>query len=213
MGGRAPGRARKPDGDQESRRRRGHLVLGEGARGLALAGVTVWQTIALEAANESALWAAALRPEDEREELPIFSALADERFALGVESIYEGYLLHYGASRLFAPADRDTSILLGDYLYAHGLVRVAAQGDVGVVAELAELLALCAHLRAERRPGDGDAWAATIALLGRVEERLAEARTALTQEADSAPLLDLAESAAGEEPVARALALHRTHLS
>ena len=173
----------------------------------------MWETIALEAAAESALWATALLPEEEREAVPIFSALADERFALGVESIYEGYLLHYGRPRLFAPTDRDTSILLGDYLYAHGLVRVAAQGDVGVVADLAELLALCAHLRAERRPGDGEAWAATIALLGRVEERLVEARAALTEGADEAPLLALAESAAGEEPVARALTLHHAHLS
>jgi hypothetical protein len=145
--------------------------------------------------------------------VPIFSSLADERFALGVESIYEGYLLHYGRSRLFAPADRDTTILLGDYLYAHGLVRVAAHGDVGVVAELAELLALCAHLRAERRPGDGEAWAATIALLGRVEERLAEARAALAEGGDSSALLELAESAAGPDAVARALALHHAHLS
>src|SRR5687767_12886453 len=159
-----------------------------------LKSATVWQTIAVEAARESALWTAALRPEEDREQLPIFSALAEERFALGVESIYEGYLLHYGRPRLFAPTDRDTSILLGDYLYAHGLVRVAAQGDVGVVADLAELLALCAHLRAERRPGDGEAWAATVALLGRVEERLAEARAVLTEGADEAPLLALAES-------------------
>ena len=187
--------------------------MGQGARRLALTSATLWETIALEASAESALWAAALRSEEEREELPIFSALADEQFALGVESIYEGYLLHYGRSRLFAPADRDTSILLGDYLYAHGLVRVAAQGDVGVVAELAELLALCAHLRAEGRPGDGEAWAATIALLGRVEGRLADARAVLTEEGDRDTLLRLAVSAAGEEPVARALALHRTHLS
>src|SRR5918992_5504965 len=174
---------------------------------------TLWQTIAGEAERESALWRAALRPEVEREELPIFSSLADERFALGVESIYEGYLLHYGRARLFAPADRDTSILLGDYLYAHGLVRVSKEGDVGVVADLAELLALCAHLRAERQPGDGAAWAATIALLGRVEERLGDARAALTEDGDPAPLLELAQSAAGEDAVARALALHYTHLS
>jgi hypothetical protein len=167
----------------------------------------------LEATAESTLWAAALQPEEEREDLPIFSILADEQFALGVESIYEGYLLHYGRPRLFAPADRDTSILLGDYLYAHGLVRVAAHGDVGVVADLAELLALCAHLRAEGQPGDGEAWAATIALLGRVEDRLAGARTLLAEDGDSAPLLELAESAAGHEPVARALALHHAHLS
>ena len=56
---------------------------------------------------------------------------------LGLESIYEGYL-HYGRPRLFAPADSDTAILLGDYLYAHGLVRVAAHGQVTVVADLAE---------------------------------------------------------------------------
>ena len=111
-------------------------------------------------------------------------------------------------ARLFAPADRDTSILLGDYLYAHGLVRVSREGDVGVVADLAELLALCAHLRAEREPGDGTAWAATIALLGRVEDRLTEARSALTERGDPAPLVELAESAAGAEAVARALALH-----
>jgi len=168
----------------------------------------LWTTIAREAEGESALWAAALRPAHEREEIAIFSPLADERFALGVESIYEGYLLHYGESRLFAPADRDTSILLGDYLYAHGLVRVAAQGDVGVVADLAELLALCAHLRAEGQAGDGVAWAATIALLGRVEERLPDARAALVGDGDPAPLVELAESAAGSGPVARALSLH-----
>ena len=59
---------------------------------------------------------------------------ADERFALGVETIYEGYLVHYGRPRLFAPADADAALLLGDYLYAHGLVRVAATGDVAAVA-------------------------------------------------------------------------------
>ena len=34
-----------------------------------------------------------------------------------------------GRPRLFTPADRDTAMLLGDYLYAHGLVRVAAHGQ------------------------------------------------------------------------------------
>ena len=55
----------------------------------------------------------------------MFSPLADERFALGLETIYEGYLVHYGEPRLFDPADADAALLLGDYLYAHGLVRVA----------------------------------------------------------------------------------------
>ena len=58
-----------------------------------------------------------------------------ERFALGLETIYEGYLVHYGRPRLFAPADGDVALLLGDYLYAHGLVRIAALGDVDAVAD------------------------------------------------------------------------------
>ena len=43
----------------------------------------VWETIALEAERESPLWGAALKPELERE--PVFSPLAEERFALGIE--------------------------------------------------------------------------------------------------------------------------------
>ena len=130
---------------------------------------TIWETIAHDAERESSLWAAALRPEDAREQVPVFSPLADERFALGVESIYEGYLLHYGRPRLFSPADRDAAVLLGDYLYAHGLVRITALGDVDAVEQLAELLSRCAHLRAEGEGGDGRAWAETIGSLGDAE--------------------------------------------
>jgi hypothetical protein len=130
---------------------------------------TIWETIAREAERESSLWGAALRPAEDRDAVPVFSPLADDRFALGVESIYEGYLLHYGRARLFSPADRDVAILLGDYLYAHGLVRITALGDVDAVARLAELLSLCAHLRAEGEDGDGQAWADTIGALGDFE--------------------------------------------
>ena len=119
--------------------------------------------IADEAAAESQLWADALRNDPEHE--PVFSPLADERWALGLETIYEAYLLHYGRPRLFAPRDRHTSLLLGDYLYAHGLVRVAEHGEVDVVAELAALISVCAQLRADDSPGDGEAWAATAGRL------------------------------------------------
>jgi hypothetical protein len=120
--------------------------------------------IADEAAAESPLWAEALRSDPERE--AVFSPLADERWSLGLETIYEGYLLHYGRPRLFAPRDRHTALLLGDYLYAHGLVRIAEHGEVEAVAELAALISLCAQLRADGGPGDGEAWAATAARLG-----------------------------------------------
>ena len=92
----------------------------------------MFETIAAEAAAESPLWGEALRADPER--VPVFGALVPERFALGVETIYEGYLLHYGRPRLFAPPDEDVALLLGDYLYAHGLVRIAATGDLDAVA-------------------------------------------------------------------------------
>jgi len=126
--------------------------------------VDLWDTIATEAERESPLWRDALRSEPEHE--PVFSLLGEERYALGLETIYEGYLLHYGRPRLFAPADADTALLLGDYLYAHGLVRVAEAGTVQAVADLAALISLCAQLRADALPGDGEVWAATAATLG-----------------------------------------------
>jgi hypothetical protein len=151
---------------------------------LPVSAATIWETIALEAERESPLWAAALRPEDEREEIPVFSPLTDDRFALGIESIYEGYLLHYGRARLFSPADRDAAILLGDYLYAHGLVRITALGDVEAVERLSELLSLCAHLRAEERGGDGEAWADVVAALGNSPPPATSVERALALHAD-----------------------------
>jgi hypothetical protein len=126
----------------------------------------LWSAIARGARAESPLWAGALRADGDRVEEPVFSPLGHERFALSVETIYEGYLAHYGRPRLFAPPDRDTALLLGDYLYAQGLVHLAATGSVEAVAEMAELISLCAHLRAEAKPGDGEAWASTVAGLG-----------------------------------------------
>lgn len=123
-----------------------------------------WQTIAAEAERESPLWGDALRGDSQPE--AVFSPLADERFALGLETIYEGYLVHYGTPRLFDPQDPDVALLLGDYLYAHGLVRIVELGDVEAVRELAELISRCAHLRAEGAVGDGEAWADTAERLG-----------------------------------------------
>ena len=123
----------------------------------------VWDEIASAAAAESDLWRDARRADVET--LPVFSPLADERYSLGLETIYEGYLCHYGTPRLFAPRDAETALLLGDYLYAHGLVRIAATGEVEAVAELAELISLCARLRAEGEDEDGEAWAASAATL------------------------------------------------
>jgi hypothetical protein len=126
--------------------------------------IDVFDVIVAEAAAESPLWGEQLRAEPERE--AVFGALAPEPFALGLETIYEGYLVHYGRPRLFSPAERDVALLLGDYLYAHGLVRIADTGEIDAVATLAELISTCAHLRAEKAEGDGEAWVDAVRRLG-----------------------------------------------
>jgi hypothetical protein len=170
----------------------------------------LWDTIAAEAGRESALWIAALRSRDEQERRPVFSPLGEERYALGIETIYEGYLLHYGRPRLFSPEDGDTALLLGDYLYAHGLVRIEQGGSVDAVSDLAELIALSAYLRAENIPGDGAVWAATAIALGRGE--LEEGRSSLRLDNDPGPLERLARANAGDAAVDSALAAHRGRL-
>ena len=171
---------------------------------------TLWDTIGAEAGGESQLWTAALRSPEEQERTPIFSTLAEPRYALGIETIYEGYLLHYGTPRLFAPADDDTALLLGDYLYAHGLVRIARLDHVEAVADLAALISLCAALQADGAEGDGAAWAATAALIG--AGVLEPAREVLKLDNDPRALLDLARENAGAAAVERALELHAGRL-
>lgn len=167
----------------------------------------LWEVLVGEAAAESPLWGASVLPETAQQRETVFSALVPgEEFALGVETIYEGYLLHYGVPRLFAPADEDTALLLGDYLYAHGLVRVAATGSVDAVYDLAELISLCAQARADGGPGEAEAWAATSALLG--GGGLTEARSALRERRDPGLLDRAARAAAGSDAVERAVAAH-----
>jgi hypothetical protein len=166
----------------------------------------VFDAIVEGAAAESPLWGEAARPRADRMHEPVFSVLAPNGHALGLETIYEGYLVHYGRSRLFAPGDRATAVLLGDYLYAHGLVHVADTGDVAAVADLAELISLCAQSHAEGRDGEGAAWAATSASLGRGGLDLA--RAALREHGDAGMLDAVARVAAGDDAVDAALAAH-----
>jgi hypothetical protein len=167
----------------------------------------VWQAIALDAERESPVWRDALRPWGARDREPVFSPLAERRFALALETIYEGYLVHYGGPRLFSSSDANTRLLLGDYLYAQGIVHLAATGSVAAVADMAELISLGAQLQAASRGDlDGPAWAATAALLGQGE--LDSARASLRERADATELRSLAEMTAGANAVARALHLH-----
>ncbi len=70
-------------------------------------------------------------------------------YALVVEAVREGYLLHYEQPRLLAGHDPDLALLAGDYLYALGLDRLATLGDTRAVAILSDLISECARLQAE----------------------------------------------------------------
>ncbi len=116
------------------------------------------------ACAESDVWASSLRRDADWEE--VFSPLAPQPFALGLETVYEAYLVHYGRPRLFRPPDRDEAVLLGDYLYAHGLVRIASVGGVDAVEVMSRLISRCAALRAEGGDGDAEAWVDAARSLG-----------------------------------------------
>ena len=81
------------------------------------------------------------------------TAAAPSAYAEVIEAVYEGYLLHYGESRLLAGHDADLALLAGDYLYALGLDRVAALGDAAAVSILGDLISRCAQLHTEGDPG------------------------------------------------------------
>jgi hypothetical protein len=103
-----------------------------------------------------ALAAAGPRAEGRRDEL-----------ALVVEAVHEGYLLHYGEPRLFSSGDRDLDLLAGDRLYALGLARLAAVGDLESVTELADVISLSARAHAEREPAlAAAAWEAGATAVG-----------------------------------------------
>ena len=86
---------------------------------------------------------------------------------LAVTAVLEGCLLHYGTPRALQIDDPDLALLAGDRLYALGLARLAAIGDLGAIAELADVIALSAQAYAS---GDEElalaTWHAGAAAIG-----------------------------------------------
>ena len=106
-------------------------------------------------------------------------------YALVIESVREGYLLHYGEPRVIVGADADLRLLAGDYLYAIGLEQLAGLGDLPAVRELSDLISIGAQLHADgdsARPDPaGEAlWlASTLAIATGEPAGLEEAKFAL----------------------------------
>lgn len=90
------------------------------------------------------------------------------KYALVLEAVREGYLLHYGDSRLLSGHDADLALLAGDYLYALGIERLAALGDTDAVLALADLISTSAQLHTEGRDDDvADRWQATVEVISK----------------------------------------------
>jgi hypothetical protein len=91
---------------------------------------------------------------------------ASGKHAFVIEAVREGYLLHYGESRLLAGHDPDLALLAGDYLYALGIERLSRLGDTEAVHALADLISTCARLHAEGRKEEVPAaWDRTVEML------------------------------------------------
>lgn len=128
--------------------------------------------------REGGLLAAALGPAPfERADAPAAPAAraadgpraaeARDAYALLVEAIHEGHLLHTGRPRVVTAAEPDLALLAGDRLFALGLERLARLGDLEAIAELADVISLCAQAGAS---GDLDladaAWEAGATAVG-----------------------------------------------
>jgi hypothetical protein len=137
------------------------------------------------------------------------TAAARGDYALLVESIREGYLLHYGRPRVVDASDRDLALLAGDYLYARGLERLAALGDLEAVRELSDLISLSAQVHAGGKDaGSEPLWLATVvAVSAGGGERHEGAKAALREERSRAreELLDAARSGATRAGIVGAL--------
>jgi hypothetical protein len=154
--------------------------------------------------DEGGLLAGALRDAPDPPQTPHGDLVAhgpraaghDADLPLVVEAVREGYLLHYGAPRLMGREDDDLALLAGDRLYALGLARLAAAGDLDAVRALADVIALGAQASAGGDEALAEAvWAAGCAEIGwGPDARLTAAKEA-ARAGDSAAAQRLHEAA------------------
>lgn len=132
------------------------------------------------------------------------AAAAPREYGLVFAAVREGYQLHYGEGRVVRPAEADLALLGGDRLYALGLARLAALGDLDAVTELADLISLCAQAHADGTDAAGAraladaAWAAAAFAVGEgsTDTHARAKERARAGEADAAGLLRAAAEGA-----------------
>jgi hypothetical protein len=119
----------------------------------------------------------------------------EAEYELLLEMILEGSLLHYGSPRVLRCDDPDLALLLGDQLYALGLSRLAALGDLDAVAELADLISLLAQAQSASEPQLAEAvWQAGAVAIGWGRSAEHEAAKALARAGDDRALDALTRS-------------------
>jgi hypothetical protein len=115
---------------------------------------------------------------------------------IAVAAVDEGYRLHYANPRALRIEDPDLALLAGDRMYALGLARLAAIGDMTAIAELADVIALGAQAHAG---GDEDladaAWQAGTAAIACGPSALTDAAKALARTGDPGAVRALREAA------------------
>ena len=121
----------------------------------------------------------------------------EAEYELLLEMILEGSRLHYGQPQVVRPEDQDLALLLGDQLYALGLSRLAALGDLDAVAELADVISLVAQAHAASdAPLAGAVWDAGAVAIGWGGSEAHEAAKALARAGDQGAIAALRAGAA-----------------
>jgi hypothetical protein len=117
-------------------------------------------------------------------------------YELLLEMILEGSRLHYGSPRLVDCRDRDLALLLGDQLYAMGLLRLARLGDLDAVAELADVISIVAQAHAGSDSELAEAvWHAGAVAIGCGSSEAHRAAKALARSQGAAALPAMREAA------------------
>ena len=115
-----------------------------------------------------------------------------------LQLIYEGSQLHYRQPGGIETDDADLALLRGDQLYALGLIRLAALGDLEAVAELADVISLLAQAHANGDESLAEAiWEAGAAAIGWGSSDAHETAKALARSGDPRAAAALREAAAG----------------